>query len=150
MRRPRRWSMRKIPPWPAISSSTMWTTRTKRSDCGLGSGRSTAPVGLRLAQSAICNPQSRGGNMRHRKAGRKFGRDWQERKALFRQQAISLILNERITTTEAKAKSLRPIVEKLITMAREDNDHNRKVVIDRLVHKPARDKLFDIIGPRYE
>ena len=88
--------------------------------------------------------------MRHRKAGRKFGRDWQERKALFRQQAISLILNERITTTEAKAKSLRPIVEKLITMAREDTDHNRKVVIDRLVHKPARDKLFDVIGPRYE
>src|SRR3954453_23815102 len=101
-------------------------------------------------QSPIRNPQSRGGNMRHRKAGRKFGRDWQERKALFRQQAISLILNERITTTEAKAKSLRPIVEKLITMAREDNDHNRKVVIDRLVPKPARDKLFDVIGPRYE
>ena len=88
--------------------------------------------------------------MRHRKAGRKFGRDWQERKALFRQQAISLILNERITTTEMKAKSLRPVVEKLITMAREDTPYHRKLVMDRLAHQAARDKLFDVIGPRYE
>lgn len=88
--------------------------------------------------------------MRHRKAGRKFGRDWQERKAMFRQQAISLILNERITTTEAKAKSLRPVVEKLITIAREDSPFHRKLVLDRLVHKVARDKLFDVVGPRYE
>jgi len=88
--------------------------------------------------------------MRHRKAGRKFGRDWQERKALFRQQAISLILNERITTTEAKAKSLRPIIEKLITISREDSQAHRQLVMDRLVHKTARDKMFDVIGPRYE
>ena len=88
--------------------------------------------------------------MRHRKAGRKFGRDWQERKAMFRQQAISLILNERITTTEAKAKSLRPVIEKLITIAREDSPYHRKLVLDRLVHKSARDKLFDVVGPRYE
>ena len=88
--------------------------------------------------------------MRHRKAGRKLGRDWQERKALFRQQAISLILNERITTTEAKAKSLRPVVEKLITIAREDSDFHRKLIMDRLAHKMARDKLFDVVGPRYE
>ena len=88
--------------------------------------------------------------MRHRKAGRKFGRDWQERKALFRQQAIALILHERITTTEAKAKSLRPIVEKLITIARQDSAANRKLIRDRLVHQAAQDKLFDVIGPRYE
>lgn len=88
--------------------------------------------------------------MRHRKAGRKFGRDWQERKAMFRQQAISLILNERITTTEAKAKSLRPVVEKLITIAREDSDFHRRLVMSRLDHKSARDKLFDVVGPRYE
>jgi large subunit ribosomal protein L17 len=65
---------------------------------------------------------------------------------MFRQQAISLILNERITTTEAKAKSLRPVVEKLITIAREDSPFHRKLVLDRLVHKVARDKLFDIVG----
>jgi large subunit ribosomal protein L17 len=88
--------------------------------------------------------------MRHRKAHRKFGRDWQERKALFRQQAIALILNERITTTEMKAKSLRPIVEKLITLSREDTPYHRKLILDRLAHEAARDKLFDVIGPRYE
>ena len=88
--------------------------------------------------------------MRHRKAGSKFDRDWQQRKALFRQQAISLILNERITTTEAKAKALRPIVEKLITTAREDSAFHRKLIMDRLAHQPARDKLFDVVGPRYE
>lgn len=88
--------------------------------------------------------------MRHRKAGRKFGRDWQERKALFRQQAIALILNERMVTTEMKAKSLRPVVEKLITIAREDTPFHRKLIMDRLAHQAARDKLFDVIGPRYE
>jgi large subunit ribosomal protein L17 len=88
--------------------------------------------------------------MRHRKAGRRLGRGWQERKRLFRQQAISLILNERITTTEAKAKSLRPIVEKLITTAREDTPFHRKLIMDRLAHEISRDKLFDVIGPRYE
>lgn len=88
--------------------------------------------------------------MRHRKAGRKFGRDWQERKALFRNQAISLILNERMVTTEMKAKSLRPVVEKLITIAREDTPFHRKLIMDRLANKAARDKLFDVIGPRYE
>lgn len=88
--------------------------------------------------------------MRHRKAGRKFGRDWQERKALYRNQAISLILHERITTTEMKAKSLRPIVEKLITMSRDDTPFHRKLVFDRLANAAARDKLFDVIGPRYE
>jgi large subunit ribosomal protein L17 len=88
--------------------------------------------------------------MRHRKAGRRLGRGWQERKRLFRMQAISLILNERITTTEAKAKSLRPIVEKLITTAREDTPFHRKLIMDRLAHEISRDKLFDVIGPRYE
>ena len=58
--------------------------------------------------------------MRHRKAGRKFGRNPAQRQALLRQLAISMILHERITTTEAKAKSLRPVVEKLVTIARED------------------------------
>ena len=88
--------------------------------------------------------------MRHRKEGRKLGLDWQERKRLYRQQSIALILNERIITTEAKAKSLRPVVEKLITMAREDTPYHRKLIMDRLVHEASRDKLFDVIGPRYE
>ncbi len=110
---------------------------------------------MRAADSErIRNPQSAiilgDWIMRHRKAGSKLGMGWQERKRLFRMQSISLILNERITTTEAKAKALRPIVEKLITMAREDTPYHRKLIMDRLAHETSRDKLFDVIGPRYE
>ena len=88
--------------------------------------------------------------MRHRKAGRKFGRNPSQRKALLRQQAISLILNERITTTEAKAKELRIVVEKLVTIAREDSLHTRNVVMSRLAHERSVDRLFEVVAPRYE
>ena len=88
--------------------------------------------------------------MRHRKAGRKFGRNPAQRRALLRQQAISMILHERITTTEAKAKSLRPIVEKLITIGREDTPHHRKLIMSKIDHDLATAKLFDVIGPRFE
>jgi len=88
--------------------------------------------------------------MRHRKAGRKFGRNPSQRKALLRQQAISLILNERITTTEAKAKELRSVVEKLVTLARDDSAHHRNLVMSRLDHKPSVERLFDVVAPRYE
>ena len=75
--------------------------------------------------------------MRHRKAGRKFGRNPSQRKALLRQQAISLILNDRIMTTEAKAKELRSVVEKLVTIARDDSEHHRRLVMSRLDHAPS-------------
>jgi large subunit ribosomal protein L17 len=88
--------------------------------------------------------------MRHRKAGRKFGRNPSQRKALLRQQAISLILNERITTTEAKAKELRIVVEKLVTIARDDSEHHRRLVMSRLDHEPSVKRLFDVVAPRYE
>jgi large subunit ribosomal protein L17 len=88
--------------------------------------------------------------MRHRKAGRKFGRNPSQRKALLRQQAISLILNERITTTEAKAKELRSVVEKLVTIARDDSAHHRKLVMSRLDHARSVERLFDVVAPRYE
>jgi large subunit ribosomal protein L17 len=88
--------------------------------------------------------------MRHRKAGRKFGRNPSQRKALLRQQAISLILNERITTTEAKAKELRIVVEKLVTIAREDSRHTRNIVMSRLDHERSVDRLFEVVAPRYE
>lgn len=87
--------------------------------------------------------------MRHRKAGRKFGRNPAQRRALLRQLAISMILHERITTTEAKAKTIRPVVEKLITIAREDTPHHRRLVMSKIDHEPATAKLFDVIGPRY-
>ena len=88
--------------------------------------------------------------MRHQKAGRKFGRNPSQRKALFRQQAISLIMNERIMTTEAKAKELRGIVEKLITIAREDSDHHRRLVMSKIDNEAATKRLFDVVAPRFE
>lgn len=88
--------------------------------------------------------------MRHRKDGRKFGRNPAQRKAMFRQQAISLILNERITTTEAKAKELRRVVEKLVTIAREDSAHTRNLVKSRLDHDRSVERLFSEIAPRFE
>jgi large subunit ribosomal protein L17 len=88
--------------------------------------------------------------VRHQKAGRKFGRNPAQRKALLRQQAISIILHERITTTEAKAKTLRPLVEKLITIARDDTPHHRKLIMSKIDHDLATAKVFDGIGPRFE
>lgn len=88
--------------------------------------------------------------MRHRKAGRKFGRNPAQRKALLRQLAISMILQERLTTTEAKAKTLRGVVEKLITIAREDTPHHRRLVMSKIDHEPAMVKLFETIAPRFE
>lgn len=88
--------------------------------------------------------------MRHRKAGRKFGRNPAQRQALLRQLAISMILHERLTTTEAKAKTLRPLVEKLVTIAREDSQHHRKLIMSKIDHPPATSKLFEVIAPRFE
>lgn len=88
--------------------------------------------------------------MRHRRAGRKFGRNPAQRKALLRQLAISLILNDRLTTTEAKAKELRGVVEKLVTIARDDSDFHRRLVMSRIAHERAMRRLFDTVAPRYE
>lgn len=88
--------------------------------------------------------------MRHRVAGRKFGRNTGQRRALIKGLAISLILNERVTTTEAKAKTIRPVVEKLVTMSREDTAHHRKLVMSRIGNETATSKLFEVLGPRFE
>lgn len=88
--------------------------------------------------------------MRHRKAGRKFGRNPSQRKALLRQLAISLIMNDRITTTEAKAKELRGVVEKLVTIARDDSEHHRRLVMSKIDNEKAMVRLFDVVAPRFE
>jgi large subunit ribosomal protein L17 len=88
--------------------------------------------------------------VRHRKAGRKFGRNKDQRKALFRGLAASLILNERISTTEAKAKNIRPQIEKLVSIAREDTEHHRRLVRARIGSEAATRKLFEVIAPRFE
>lgn len=88
--------------------------------------------------------------MRHRKAGRKFGRNPAQRAALLRQLAISMIEHERLTTTEAKAKTLRPLVEKMVTIAREDSRHHRALIMSKIDHPGATTKLFESIAPRFE
>jgi large subunit ribosomal protein L17 len=88
--------------------------------------------------------------VRHRVAGRKFGRNTNQRKALLKGLAVSLIINDRITTTESKAKTVRPIVEKLVTMAREDTEHHRRLAMARLGNEIATRKLFESLGPRFE
>ena len=87
--------------------------------------------------------------MRHRKAGRKFGRDWQERKALFRQQAISLILNERITTTEAKAKAMRGLADHMVTLAKRESLHARRQVLSMVPDTEVVGRLFDTLAARF-
>lgn len=70
--------------------------------------------------------------MRHRKAGKKLGRNSTHRKAMAKNMAMSLIEHERIITTKEKAKFVRPFVEKLITLAKKKTDHHQKLVFSRI------------------
>jgi large subunit ribosomal protein L17 len=87
--------------------------------------------------------------MRHRKAGRQLKRTSEQRLALLRNLATSLIEAEAIETTEAKAKELRPFVEKLITKAKSGTLHARRLAVRHVQKREAADKLFQQIGPRY-
>ena len=87
--------------------------------------------------------------MRHRVAGRKLQRTTAHRNALFRNMAAALIKHEQITTTLAKAKELRPYVEKLVTLAKKGGLSNRRLAHARLMDEAQLAKLFDVIGPRY-
>lgn len=87
--------------------------------------------------------------MRHRVAGRKLQRTSSHRAALFRNMAAALIKHEQITTTTAKAKELRPYVEKLITLAKKGGLSNRRLAHARLMDEVQLVKLFDVIAPRY-
>jgi large subunit ribosomal protein L17 len=105
--------------------------------------------------------------MRHRKAGRKFGRTRAHRRAMFRNLLTSLVLDEKITTTDAKAKELKRLADKLITLAKRGDLHARRRALTMLfsqtveiqtangnkVKRTSRDalaKLFDNLGPRFE
>ena len=87
--------------------------------------------------------------MRHQKAGRKLGRNPAQRKALFRQLAISMILHERITTTEAKAKAVRGLAEHMITLAKRENLHARRQVMSMVPDDGVVAGLFDTIAARF-
>ena len=88
--------------------------------------------------------------MRHRKSNRRFDRPANQRKALFRSLANALILNDRITTTLAKAKAIRPKVERLITLGKQDSQHRRRLAFSKLVRKDTVKRLFDEVGPRFK
>lgn len=88
--------------------------------------------------------------MRHRKSGRKLGRNSSHRKAMFRNMATSLVQHETIKTTVPKAKELRRVVEPLITLAKVDGVANRRLAFDRLRDKAAVGKLFTDLGPRFK
>jgi large subunit ribosomal protein L17 len=88
--------------------------------------------------------------MRHGKAGRKLNRTQSHRKAMFANMAASLIRHEQIATTLPKAKDLRPIVEKLVTLAKRGDLHARRQAIAQVRDLDMVRKLFETIGPRYK
>ena len=89
--------------------------------------------------------------MRHHNSNRKFGRVSNKRVALIRSLAISVIEKGKITTTEAKAKELRPILEKMVTKARIKTLSHRRLLVARLGgHERATRKLIEEVGPKYE
>ena len=88
--------------------------------------------------------------MRHRKKGKSLGRTKGPREALLRNLATSVVLYERVKTTEAKAKAVKPIVEKYVTAGRNKTLHTRKEMLKFFNDKKAVDKLLDDLGPRYK
>ena len=87
--------------------------------------------------------------MRHRKKGRKLQRTASHRRAMLRNMATSLFRHERIETTTAKAKELRPYAERLITLARRGDLHARRLVARKIQDREVLGKLFDEISSRY-
>lgn len=88
--------------------------------------------------------------MRHRKSGRYFSRTSSHRKAMFKNMMVSLLKHELISTTLPKAKELRAYIEPLITMAKVDSLHNRRLAFTRLRDRDMVLKLFSEIGPHFK
>ena len=87
--------------------------------------------------------------MRHRNQGRKLGKTSSHRTAMFANMAAALIKHEQIKTTLPKAKELRPVVEKLVTLSRRNNLHARRQALSAVRDETQVKKLFEVIGPRY-
>jgi len=88
--------------------------------------------------------------MRHGFKGRRFNRTPEHRKAMFANMSVSLLKHEQIVTTLPKAKDLRPVVEKLITLGKRGDLHARRLVLSQVRDVEIVRKLFDVIGPRYK
>lgn len=87
--------------------------------------------------------------MRHRNRGRRFSRSSSHRVAMFANMAQALVQHEQITTTLPKAKELRPVVERLITLGKRGDLHARRLLIARTRSERTATKLIDVLGPRY-
>ncbi len=87
--------------------------------------------------------------MRHKVGGRKLQRTSAHRTAMFRNMSASLIKHEQITTTLAKARELRPYIEKLVTLAKRGGLSNRRLAMSRLMDDAQLKKLFDVLAERY-
>lgn len=87
--------------------------------------------------------------MRHLVKGKRLRRDTAHRRALLRNLVTSFLEKERIRTTLAKAKAVRPLAEKMITLAKRDTLHTRRQALSFIYKKPVVKKLFDEIGPRF-
>jgi len=88
--------------------------------------------------------------MRHGFRGRRFNRTAEHRKAMFANMAAALIKHEQIVTTLPKAKDLRPVVEKLITLGKRGDLHARRIAMSKLRDETMVKKLFDVLGKRYQ
>ncbi|OGD63846.1 50S ribosomal protein L17 [Candidatus Beckwithbacteria bacterium RBG_13_42_9] len=87
--------------------------------------------------------------MRHHRAGKKLNRDTNHRKALFKNLIQALIIHEKIETTEAKAKVVKPLIDRLVSKARQGSLHVRRQLLAFLPSKKAAQKLIDEIAPRF-
>ena len=88
--------------------------------------------------------------MRHRSKGRRFNRDSSHRQAMFSNMAASLIRHEQIVTTLPKAKDLKRVIDKYITLAKRGDLNSRRLAASRLGDEDMSKKLFDVLGPRYK
>ena len=88
--------------------------------------------------------------MRHAKSGRKLNRTASHRKAMFANMAAALIKHEQIVTTLPKAKELKPIIDKLVTLGKRGDLHARRQAISQIRDKDAVSKLFETLAPRYK
>jgi len=88
--------------------------------------------------------------MRHRKSGRRLNQSSSRRRALFRNLISAVLWHGKIVTTEAKAKTVQPKVEQMITLAKEDTPARRRLAMSKLPNQRVVEKLFDEIAPNYE
>lgn len=88
--------------------------------------------------------------MRHRKTGKSLGRKKAPREAMLRNLATSVVLYESVKTTEAKAKAVKPLVEKYVTASRKNDLHTRRRLLSFFYDENAVKKLLEDLGPRYQ